>query len=150
MAKASLLLLIGTIVSIGWAAQGRALPDDIALQYVDMTQANFWGRAVGSDGNPIELPPGQDPDAAIIQQEDALDVVNAAVPLGMAKACGLRTDRQYLAYMRSQRENTDWTEVQIAFIGMLFGVSTQGVAKMFEGTCTPEIRQKIQDRINRP
>ena len=141
------ILFFICFTSMSVVAKQRTLPIEVASVFIELTQANFWGNARGENGDILQLPAGTDPKEAIIPREDALNVVEASVLVGRALSCGVRWDHYYLSYMKIERGKNKWTETQIAFIGLLFGVSQNQISKALEGSCTPEIHSQIQQQM---
>ena len=107
------------------SSQPLELPADLTEQVVAYTQSAFWGNAVGTEGQKITLPPDVDPSAPVIPTTEARRIVHAAVPTGFAMWCGVEWQPFYLDFMQRERSSGVWSETQLAYIGVLFGMSQQ-------------------------
>jgi hypothetical protein len=129
----------------------RAQPgatEQLVQSLVTTAQQNFWGRAVLSNGAAVQ--PGDEAERAapVIPIGDSTRVVNAAIPVGQAIWCNVEWQPYYLAFMQAERRKP-WAEKQLAFIGMLFGL-TQGTissALIQRGPCAAETRENVVERI---
>ena len=82
--------------------------------------------------------------APVIPLADSARVVAAARPVGQAMWCGVEWQPYYLEFMQAERRKP-WSEKQIAFIGVLFGLtqSTFSTALTQRGPCSAEARQNV-------
>ena len=124
------------------AAEERILSDKLAMPIIQLAADNFWGNAVGANGEILKAPPNTDPSKPIIPKETALNVVESSIPVAQAMVCESNWQPYYLSYMAEQRKK-EWREEQIAFIGLLFGVSQQQIANVLRGSCTSDKRRVL-------
>src|SRR5262245_61357747 len=97
-------------------------PDALVQALVTTAQQNFWGRAVLSNGETVQPADDAERTAPVIPFVDSARVVNAAIPVGRALWCGVEWQPYYLAFMQGERRGS-WSEKQVAFIGVLFGLN---------------------------
>jgi hypothetical protein len=126
----------------------NVLPDDLAIDFVNLAQDNFWGTAVGADGKVFQLPPDVAANTPLIPKQDALRIVDSAIPVGLAMSCRVNWQKYYLHFMQIERAKEKWTQTQIAFIGLLFGVAQNKVFNILKGSCTPERRMEVFQQMN--
>ena len=123
-------------------------PDALVRSLVTTAQENFWGRAVLSNGETVQPVDDAERTAPVIPFGDSARVVNGAMPVARALWCGVEWQPYYLMFMQAERRGS-WSEKQIAFIGVLFGL-TQGVvsrALIQRGPCSAETRDRVVEGI---
>lgn len=59
-------------------------------------------------------------------------------------ACDVEWQPFYLAFMANERSRHIWSETQVAFIGVLFGVAQQQVFEAAQRSCTPERKRQVE------
>src|SRR5262245_261057 len=123
------------------AADRTVVSDELVANLTGHATSNFWGRAVLSSGQPVQRPPDYDPRTPIIPIADSRRVVEGALPVGVAMWCGVEWRPYYLGFMRTEPAKR-WSEVQVAYIGVLFGLAQQTIASSLAsdsgGSCTPD------------
>jgi hypothetical protein len=134
-----------------WAEPSRDVSVSLSLNQIDrivsLTSANFWGRAVGRDGKPF-IPENETERAApLIPADEAVRVVNEARVYGLALWCELKWEPVYLNYMQLERSK-NWTQKQVAFIGMLFGVTQSVVLEMREEKCGRVDKRSVRNSMD--
>ena len=137
--------LVTVSPSVGMAQQ--ALPDPVVQALVATAQDNFWGRAVLSSGEPVQPIDDAERTAPVIPFPDSVRVVSAAAPVGGALWCGVEWQPYYLAFMQSERRKS-WSEKQVAFIGVLFGIAQHSMWNALkQNPCPPETRELVTRRM---
>lgn len=132
--------------SLGMAQAG---PSDTLVQALATTaQENFWGRAVLQNGETVQPVDDAERAAPVIPMADSARVVNAAIPVGRAMWCELEWRPYYLKFMQAERRKS-WSETQLAFIGVLFGLTQANVSNALirRGPCPAETRDNVAARI---
>jgi hypothetical protein len=125
----------------------QALPDALVQNLVATAQENFWGRAVLSSGEAVQPTDDAERTAPVIPFLDSARVVSAAAPVGGALWCGVEWQPYYLAFMQSERRKS-WSEKQVAFIGVLFGLAQQSIWNALkQSPCAPETREAVRRRM---
>jgi hypothetical protein len=135
-------------ISSSLAVAQSGSPDALVQSLVTTAQKNFWGRAVLSKGETVQPVDDAERTAPVIPFVDSARVVNAAIPVGRALWCGVEWQPYYLAFMQAERRGS-WSEKQIAFIGVLFGLTqgTVSTALTQRGPCAAETRDKVVEGI---
>lgn len=117
-----ILLLMVTSVSHG---QTIGFNEKTSMTLIDDSIPSFWrsNSQVIEDGKLVNITP---PDISeltksIIERDEALKILNDSYLVGNAMWCKLEWRDHYLAYMQEQRKK-DYSQIQIAYIGFLFGV----------------------------
>lgn len=130
-------------------ASADPLPDELVDSLGRIVADNFWGRAVLASGETVERPVSQDPLSPIIPRPDSRRVVEHAVPVGVAMWCGVDWKSFYLGFMQNERTKP-WSEIQIAYIGVLFGTAQQTFASsLADGSdCTEVQRDDVAALMN--
>jgi hypothetical protein len=135
------------VALVVWSPFGMTqpeLPDALVQSLVTTAQESFWDRGVLSSGESVRPIDDAERTAPVIPFVDSARVVNAAWPVGQALWCGVEWQPYYLAFMQAERRKS-WSEKQIAFMGVLFGL-TQGTfsrALTQRGPCSPEARESV-------
>ena len=126
------LLRVGVVAFAVCPPLGMAqpeLPDTLVQSLVATAQENFWGRAVLSSGETVQPIDDTERNTPVIPFVDSARVVHAARPLGQAIWCDV--EWQPSAPSRSCKPSAESrrSEKQIAFIGVLFGLTQRAVLK---------------------
>jgi len=145
---AAVITIVGSTVAAGEVADARIALSDIQVErIITHAQANFWGGAVGHDGKLLSPTDEDERQRLLIPRVDAERVVHDAHKYGLALWCNLDWKPTYLRYMQVERRKR-WNEKQIAFIGVLFGVTQGAVKQWAAGTCTEEYMLEIQKAMS--
>jgi len=136
-----LLLMLLFIVPSVCSAQD-VFSKQHAAELIRLTHQNFWGKAKLSNGAVVQPKDEEERQALPIPHADAVRVVQAAAPAGLGAWCGVDWKSYYHSFMKSERSKP-WSEKQIAFIGMLFGVAQGNLMKSMakSGPCTDKDRE---------
>jgi hypothetical protein len=147
--RSLLLVCAGTLAAVWPSAvmTQQAVPDALVQNLVATAQENFWGRAVLSSGEAVQPIDDAERTAPVIPFSDAVRVVSAAAPVGGALWCGVEWQPYYRAFMQSERRKS-WSEKQVAFIGVLFGLAQHAMWNALkQDPCAPETREMVQRRM---
>ena len=117
-------IIIAVTLAAASIAQASPVTDDLVGRLSRVAADNFWGKAILSSGQPVQRPPDLDPNLPLIPPADARRVVEAALPVSVAMWCGVEWRPYYLRFMQTERKRS-WTEIQVAYIGVLFGLTQQ-------------------------
>ncbi len=128
--KTNFVIVIAVALGISSLALADPLPDELIEDLNRDVSEVFWDKAVLSGGRPVERPPGLDPEISIIPRGDSRRFIEGAMPVGVAMWCGVEWRPYFLRIMQSERARSRWSEIQIAYIGMLFGAAQQRFADM--------------------
>jgi hypothetical protein len=123
-----------TIVSLASAALASAhelVSDSDADEFARLTLNGMWGKAMDEHDRPLQPKDDKDRHTIPIPLTDVRRVARAGAPAGIASWAGLDWQSYYDAFMKQERRSGRWSGKQIAYIGVLFGVS-QG---SFEKSC---------------
>ena len=123
-----------TLVSLASAALASArelVSDSDADEFARLTLNGVWGKAMDEHDRPLQPKDDKDRHTIPIPLTDVRRVARAGAPAGVASWAGLDWQSYYDAFMKQERRSGRWSGKQIAFIGVLFGVS-QG---SFEKSC---------------
>jgi hypothetical protein len=144
------LLVCGVGLAAVWPSvvlAQQAIPDALVRNLVATAQESFWGRAVLSSGETVQPLDDAERTAPVIPFPDSVRVVGAATPVGGALWCSVEWQPYYLAFMQSERRKS-WSEKQVAFIGVLFGVAQYSMWNALkQNPCPPEAREAVLRRI---
>ena len=125
----------------------QAIPDALVRNLVATAQENFWGRAVLSSGETVQPADEAERTAPVIPFPDSVRVVGAATPVGGALWCGVEWQPYYRGFMQSERRKS-WSEKQVAFIGVLFGLAQYSMWNALkQNPCPPEAREAVLRRL---
>ena len=105
--------------------------DTDADEFAQSTLNGMWGKALDEHDRPLQPVDERDRHTIPIPLADVRRVARAGAPAGIASWAGLDWQSYYDAFMKQERRAGRWSGKQIAFIGVLFGVS-QG---SFEKSC---------------
>jgi hypothetical protein len=141
-----LKIIVATLAAAS-IAHASPVTDELVGRLSRLAADNFWGKAVLSSGQPVQRPPDLDPNTPLIPLADARRVVEAAFPVGVAMWCKVEWRPYYLRFMQTERKRS-WTQVQVAYIGVLFGLSQQtfsdALARDPERPCPAERRAEVE------
>lgn len=144
------LLLLAILCAWASPCKAQEISAEQAQTLIDLAQEYFWGNAVDEEGQVIQPESEEERVAPLIPREDAIRVVNDALPYGHALWCGVDHRPTYLVYMQLERTK-EWETKEIAFIGMLFGVTQGHVRSVMESSgreCDSEEREGIGDWLD--
>jgi hypothetical protein len=137
----SFLLLLFLFPGLCHAQQ--VFSDEHADYLILLTLKNFWGKARLSTGEVVQPKDEKERRMVPIPDKEAVRVVRAATPAGLAMWCGVPWQSYYEAFMKSERSKP-WSDKQLAFIGMLFGVAQGSLAKsVSRSPCKPRDRDGV-------
>ena len=121
----------------------NVFPAEQAELVIRTAQKSFWGKAVLSNGA-LALPASESERNILpIPRNEAMRIVQSSAAAGLGAWCGVEWQSYYLAFMGSERAKP-WSEKQIAFIGMLFGVAQGSLQKsMSETPCETSDRESV-------
>ena len=125
------LLLIFAFPLMCWSTMDPVFSDKEADHFTQLALENFWGKAIDETGKPLQPKDDKERKALPIPRSDALRIAHAGVPAGLAVWAGLEWKPYYLAFMQKERRSGRWSQKQIAFIGVLFGVAQGSTEKAF-------------------
>ena len=78
-----------------------------------------------------------------IPRNEAVRIVQTSAAAGLGAWCGVEWQPYYLAFMRSERTK-DWSEEQLRFIGVLFGMAQGSMRKSMARTpCESSDRDSV-------
>src|SRR5262245_21381469 len=117
-------ILIAATLAVASVAQAIPVTDELVAKLSRIAAASFWEEGILSSGEPVQKPPGLDANAPIIPLADARRVIEVAMPVATAVWCGVDWRPYYLRFMQAERKRS-WTEVQLAYMGVLFGLTQQ-------------------------
>jgi hypothetical protein len=148
--KYAALVIVAVALAGPAAAQESLVSEELVETLSGLVARNFWGRAVLSSGEHVQRPPDYDPKTPIIPKDASRRVIENALPVGLAMWCGVEWRPYYLGFMRAERTKS-WSEIQIAYIGVLFGTAQQTFASSYArdagGGCTAEHRAEIESAM---
>jgi hypothetical protein len=138
-----LLIYSATVFSSQPAYFQNVFPAEQATQVIRIAQQNFWGKAVLSNGTLAQPADENERNTLPIPRNEAMRIVQSSTAAGLGAWCGVEWQSYYLAFMGSERAKP-WSEKQIAFIGMLFGVAQGSLQKSMSGTpCGSSDRESV-------
>ena len=121
----------------------NVFPAEQAARVIRTAQQNFWGKAVLSNGTIAQPADASERNTLPIPRNEAVRIVQSSAAAGLGAWCGVEWQSYYLAFMRSEGARP-WSEKQIAFIGMLFGVAQGSLQKSMAGTpCESSDRESV-------
>jgi hypothetical protein len=122
------LLLLASVLLAG---ARELVSDSDADEFAQLALNGMWGKALDEYDRPIQPADDRDRHEIPIPLAEVRRVARAGAPAGIASWAGLDWQTYYDAFMKQERRSHRWSGKQIAFIGVLFGVS-QG---SFEKSC---------------
>ena len=140
-------IIIAVTLAAASISHASPVTDELVGRLSRIAAENFWGKAILSSGQPVQRPPDLNPNTPIIPLADARRVVEAAFRVGAAMWCGVEWRPYYLRFMQTERKRS-WTELQIAYIGVLFGLTQQtssdALASDPEKACSAERKAEVE------
>src|SRR5688572_19256012 len=120
------------VLALVRSADARELVSDSdADEFALLALNGMWGKALDEHDRPLQPADERDRRTVPIPATDVRRVARAGAPAGIASWAGLDWQTYYDAFMKQERRSHRWSGKQIAFIGVLFGIS-QG---SFEKSC---------------
>ena len=84
-----------------------------------------------------------------IPRNEAMRIVQSSAAAGLGAWCGVEWQPYYLAFMRSERDRA-WSDEQLNFIGMLFGMAQGSMQKSMAKTpCESGDRESVARMLQR-
>jgi hypothetical protein len=113
-------------------------------QIISLAFQNFWGKARLADGSHVQPGSEEERQTLPVSKEAAYQVIEVGKISGQAKWCSLDWQKSYLALTKSAR-NQGYSDKQLAFIGLLHGV-TQGIVErsMRGKKCDDAEKEKVR------
>lgn len=122
---------------------------EVVTEIVRIARANLTN-AVMSDGSPV--PPETDEEKLhpIIPMMDAVRVVDRGNLSAMAEWCNMEWEHaSYLPFMQKERKEARWSDKQLAFIGLIHGVTMQATKQALakQKPCTSQQAGEVKARL---
>ena len=142
--RSSIVSLTSVLVLLAAIAHAQnVFSDQQAAELIRLAHQNFWGKAKLSTGQVIQPRDERERQTLPIPYADAVRVVQSSVPAGLGAWCSVDWRSYYQAFMKLERQKP-WSEKQIAFICILFGVAQGNLQKaMSKSPCTPKEREGV-------
>src|SRR5437763_15914325 len=135
------VLIVLAFAKLCWSAVDPVFDDKQADEFAQLALENFWGRAVDEAGKSLQPKDATERKTLPIPKSDARRIAHAGVPAGLAVWAELEWKPYYLAFMQKERRSGRWSQKQIAFIGVIFGVAQGTSEKAFsEHKCDEQHR----------
>lgn len=116
-------------------------------EMMKLTLESFWGKAVGSDGKPIEPKDDEDRRAMPISEEQGLYIIDKGAESGMAEWCDLEWMERYELMMRQQQSNLG-SDKPLAYVGMLHGMAMAMMLKSLEKEkCDADTKDQMEQLL---
>jgi len=156
-AVASRSLFILGVMSVAAAllssvAVSGVLSQDTRKKIVDEVLRNgFWGHAYLSDGRLAQPSAESEREVSPLTVRQADRAIDVGELTAIGVWCTIDWKPFYLAYTKSLR-GEGLTETQVAFAGVLHGVSQASVFKSLEkrGRCSDQLRESTRQRLQTP
>ena len=139
---------VAALVLLVSSAQAGIMPEEHRAYLIERTLANFWGKAVLSDGKTVEPATPEERETVPISSAAAQHVISVGEFSGLADWCGLDWESHYLGLTAKARAQ-HFSEKQVAFIGFLHGTVQGNMSSgMRKETCTAEDKRKVQAMLS--
>ena len=143
-------IIIASTLFAGPLALANPVDEELVESLPRTAAEHFWDKGVLSSGQPVQRPPDLDPDTPIIPPADSQRVVEAAFRVGAAMWCDVEWRPYYVRFMQAERKR-NWNEVQVAYIGFLFGMAQQtfyaALTRGSDVACSPERRSEVETAL---
>lgn len=135
------------LLSISITASAGVLPQEHREQLIQTTFANFWGKAILSNGNPVQPDNATERSTLPISKATANHVISVGELSGIAEWCGMDWQTHFLSLTARARRH-GFSEKQVAFIGLLHGVSQGNVYSALQSKpCTVEQKSRVSKML---
>ena len=156
--RATLCFLISAVWLIGAfqgpaAAQERVLfvkPPDQIVQKLSTLARNYITQARLPDGSYIPPETSEELERPLLPFEEAKFVVDAGMVSGLALWCAMDWENgNFRPLMAWQRSRKKWSHKQLAYMGLLHGVSMATAKDGLNAgsTCTPDHKSRLNSHI---
>ena len=159
MARPIALIVLATVVLCGAVVSAsdrhpgfvQSVPRDVVVVIMDLARDNL-SKARLADGS--NVPPETPVEKAVplIPVEDGARVVDAAIGSAYGKWCGVDwQETMYRPFMSAERARGAWSPKQMAYIGLLHGITMGSLASTYEsqGACPAEAREELERTIKK-
>jgi len=110
---------------------------------MELTLANFWGKAIDSKGEPV-MPKDEKERATMpISKEQAHHVISKGGESGLAQWCGVPWEERYQLIIAQLKQHLT-SDTQVAYAGVLHGLAQQMMlVSMKNETCDDESKAQV-------
>lgn len=116
-------------------------------QMMKLTLETFWGKAVDSQGKPIEPKDDAERNNLPISKEQAYYIIDKGAEAGLAQWCKLSWNERFELMMRQLRQGFE-TETQAAYAGALHGLAQVMMVKaMDKESCDNDTKDQVAQLI---
>jgi len=139
---------------LAFIAPGAAFAADLFSQeeknhMMSFTLESFWGKAVDSQGKPVQPKDERERTIMPITREQANYIIDKGGESGLAQWCGVAWQGRYQLIIEQQRRYMK-SDVQVAYAGVLHGLAQNMLADaMKDDTCDEATRTQISQLISR-
>lgn len=117
------------------------ISDDITIKLMAVARDHIT-QAKLRDGSFVPPETAEEKKMPIIPVADGKRIVNRGATSAIAAWCGIDYKPYYLEFMQEERRQYQWSDKQIAYIGLLHGLSVSGYSHALqERTCSPAQRE---------
>ena len=149
MNKALRLFLALIIIFVENTSYGNS--NDLVVSVMKMARENITNAKL-SDGSFVPPETLEEKQKPIISFEDAKRVVRIGQQSGIAAWCSVEWEESsFRAFMQSERKKSIWTDKQLAYIGLVHGITMGLVERTMEENkhCSTKQAQHIRQIIDR-
>ncbi|MDX2112876.1 MAG: hypothetical protein SFW63_03990 [Alphaproteobacteria bacterium] len=112
-----------------------------------LTLESFWGKAVDSEGKPVQPKDERERTTMPITREQANYIIDKGGESGLAQWCGVAWQGRYQLILEQQRRHMK-SDVQVAYAGVLHGLAQNMLADaMKDERCDDATKKQISDLI---
>ena len=142
--------LLGIAVFFVTSGSSYAADSDekFALQIMNIARSEITTAKL-SDGSFVPAETEAEKKELIIPIADARRIINYGMAIGVADWCKVDWKPYYLQFMQNERKNYHWADKQIAYIGILHGVSHELFRQTAQkkGVCSEKQAKHIESKI---
>jgi hypothetical protein len=145
--KVKIILLLIFLALVSPAAHADERTDEATKKVMQAARDNIT-KAKLSDGSNIAAETTEELKQDIVPFAQAKKTVAVGVLSGIAQWCSIDWSKFFASYMAYERNKNQWSEKQLAYIGMMHGLAQGMIVNSYQGrTCSAKETVMIRDKI---
>lgn len=128
-----------------------ARSDEDVVKFMEGVRTQLLSQAKLQDGSFVPPETAAEKAYPIIPVADGRRVMDRGDFSGILEWCKLEATPQYLAFMQEERNKKQWSDKQLAYIGLLHGAArttAQRGLQQLKGDCSPKQKEHIKKRLD--
>lgn len=141
---------VTVLLIVSFSNVSHSKDSDFVTKVMEVARANITSAKL-LDGSFVPPETLEEKKYPIIPFEDAKRVVEVGQTSGIAAWCGVEWEKpSFIKLMEKERQKSTWSDKQLAYIGLVHGVSMGMVESVMKAKeCSEEQAQHIREIINK-